>query len=222
MTAPVPTHLELGRSRSPAAHLLLVRHARQDLVTPGYGDDPPLLAAGIEQARQLAARLKPIGLAAVYSSMLQRAYDTAAEIVRGRPLEVERRVDLNEVDIGSWKDGEFRRRAATDDPVMAEFQRTGRWDTLPVGEGDASLRRRMIASIGEIAARHSGRVVVIVSHSGAINAALADIVGAHRSVVSALDHTSISTVQWTTEGMSVLAVNDNRHLDDPLPRLPPK
>lgn len=220
MTAARPKHLELGRSHAPATHLLLIRHSRQDLLTDGYGDDPPLLPEGVEQARQLAARLRPVALAAVYSSVLRRAYDTAAEIARGRALEVRRRADLNEVDIGAWKDGEFRRRAATGDPVIAEFRRTGRWDSLGVGEGDACLRTRVVGALHEIAAEHPGRVVAVVSHSGAINAALAHLVRAERSVVSALDHTSVTTLQYTADGITVIAVNDNRHLADPLPDLP--
>jgi broad specificity phosphatase PhoE len=78
----------------------------------------------------------------------------------------------------------------------------------------------MIAAIREIAAKHPGRVVAVVTHSGAINAAIADVIGAERSVISALDHTSVTTLQCTADGITVIAVNDNRHLNDPLPALP--
>jgi 2,3-bisphosphoglycerate-dependent phosphoglycerate mutase len=199
--------------------VLLIRHARQDLVAPGFGNDPPLLPEGLHQAHILAQRLKALKLAAVYASTLRRAIDTAAPLAAASAVPVCQLAGLDEVDIGSWADGEFRRRAATDDPAMLEFKRSGRWDSLPVGEGDSSLRNRTTGAVLEIAAAHRGATVAMVSHSGAINAVLAQAVGATRTVLAALDHTSVTTLQCAEDGVTVLAVNDVRHLSDPLLRL---
>ncbi len=214
-----PRRLELGRSRLPSTYVLLIRHARQDLVTPGFGGDPPLAPDGREQADLLAGRLEAMTLAAVYASTLRRAIDTAAPVAAAHDVPVQQCAALDEADIGDWADGEFRRRAASGDPAMLEFKRTGRWDSLPVGEGDASLRTRTARAVLDIANAYRGATVAIVSHSGAINAVLAQVTGAGRTVLAALDHTSVSTLQCADDGVTVLAVNDVRHLPDPLLRL---
>ena len=112
-----PRRLELGRSRLPSTYVLLIRHARQDLVTPGFGGDPPLAPDGREQADLLAGRLEAMTLAAVYASTLRRAIDTAAPVAAAHDVPVQQCAALDEADIGDWADGEFRRRAASGDPA---------------------------------------------------------------------------------------------------------
>src|SRR5207245_10645710 len=56
----------------------LVRHADcyRDMAT---ADDPPLSALGRGQAQRLAARVKRLNVAAVYSSPFRRALETALD-----------------------------------------------------------------------------------------------------------------------------------------------
>lgn len=81
----------------------MVRHGETELSAQrAYSGrrDVSLTGTGREQARQVAERLRGVGVDAVYSSPLGRAADTARAIaeVTGAPLRIDQR--LTEVDFG--------------------------------------------------------------------------------------------------------------------------
>ena len=83
--------------------LLLIRHA----VTEVTGrllprDDTPLSETGRRQATELAERLRPIPLQAVYASPVRRARETADIVVAGRPLSVTEVEGLRDTGYGRW------------------------------------------------------------------------------------------------------------------------
>ena len=196
--------------------VLLIRHGRSADVVPGTADaaDPPLHVEGEAQARLLAARLAGKEFHAIVSSHLARAVQTAGALAATRGLSVEQIVDLEEVRLGDWSNGEFRRRAAALDPDFLAWQQTGRWDGIPGGEGDASLRRRVTAVISGLAARHRGQSVAVVCHGGVIAAYLAELLGIERSLWMAVENTSVSVVHLGPAGPFVVATNDCHHLYD--------
>ena len=149
--------------------LLLARHGESDWNRArrwqGFADRP-LTTRGRAQAAELAERLAAIPLDAVYSSDLQRARLTAQAVARAQGLRVEQLAALREVDVGSWS-GLTREQAEVRFPEG--FRRwlgggTG-WDD---GETYAELGKRVLAAVYEIAARHDGGRVLIVSHGGPI------------------------------------------------------
>jgi broad specificity phosphatase PhoE len=81
---------------------ILVRHAESERNAAGtIGGDPPLSAAGREQARRLAERLPPVELAV--TSAFRRAVETAELAAPGVPrLEL---AELGEIDFGSYEGG---------------------------------------------------------------------------------------------------------------------
>lgn len=199
--------------------LLLVRHGRSADVVPGSAEsaDPPLHVDGVAQADALARRLATLELHGVYSSHLARAVQTATPLAEARGFTVGVDPDLEEVRLGEWGNGEFRRRAAARDPEWLAWSMTGRWDGIPGGEGDAALRTRVRGAVERIAARHRGQRVAIVAHGGAINAFLADVLGIERTMWMAVENTSISLVRISDSyGPHVVTVNDCHHLYDPV------
>src|SRR5688572_19878784 len=75
--------------------------------------DIALAPEGHRQAVVTAERLSSVPLAAVYSSDLKRAADTAAPIAASHGLEVQTDRDLREIDQGEWTGlevDEIRRR----------------------------------------------------------------------------------------------------------------
>lgn len=198
--------------------VLLVRHGRSADVVPGSAAsaDPPLHVEGIAQAAKLAQRLATLELHGVYSSHLARAVQTATPLASARGLTVGSDPDLEEVRLGDWSNGEFRRRAAVRDPEWVAWSLTGRWDGIPGGEGDLALRTRVRAGVERIAARHAGQRVAVVAHGGAINAFLADVLDIERTMWMAVENTSISVVRLGPSGPHVVTVNDCHHLYDPV------
>ncbi len=216
-SVPQPT---LGATSADTCKVLLIRHGRSADIVPGSDEsiDPPLHAEGVLQAVAVGERLKSAPIAAVYSSHLERAHHTAREIAKHHGVAVTAFEDLEEVRMGDWSHGEFRRLAATQDPIFVEWVKTGRWDGIPNGEGDQEFRERVARIIEDIATQHKGETVVIACHGGVINAYLAHILGTERSLWMMVENTSISTVAIGTNSSGsnhhVLGLNDCSHLYD--------
>ncbi len=198
--------------------VLLIRHGRSADVVPGSPEsaDPALHVQGAEQATRLAARLAGKTIHAVYSSQLARARQTAQPLANERGLDVVEFVDLEEVRLGDWSNGEFRRRAATADPAWVAWSRTGRWDGIPGGEGDEAFRARVAGVVDALAAKHRGECIAVVAHGGSINAYVAHLLGVHRSLLFTVENTSITLVRIGQYGPTLVTVNDCHHLYDPV------
>jgi probable phosphoglycerate mutase len=198
--------------------VLLIRHGRSADVVPGSAEsaDPPLHAVGEQQAERLAVRLAGKTIHAVYSSQLARARQTAAPLAMARSLTVEVFPELEEVRLGDWGNGEFRRRAFVRDPEWVTWSRTGRWDGIPGGEGDDALRARVAGVIDRLAANHHGQTIAVVAHGGSINAYVAHLLGTHRSLLFTIENTSITALRVSSDGPTLVTVNDCHHLYDPV------
>ena len=154
--------------------LVLVRHGETDWNRDnrfqGHAD-PPLNETGRAQARALATEFRREAFAALYTSPLRRAAETAAII--GYELGLEPRPDdaLKEVDVGSWSGltrAEVERRYATGYARWLEFGHG--WDD---GETYDELGARVVTGLARIAERHDGGDVLAITHGGPIRSALA-------------------------------------------------
>jgi probable phosphoglycerate mutase len=133
--------------------------------------DPPLNATGREQAAELGESLVGSGIDAVVSSDLRRAAETAriAAAHFGLPVELDER--LREVDVGEWS-GLTSAEVEARYPQGYRRRRAGRtgWEQ---GEELSAMAARVVSALGEIAERLAGHCVLVVTHGGAIRAALA-------------------------------------------------
>ena len=85
--------------------LILIRHGETEWNVSGRYQgqtDIPLSDRGRAQAEALGRRFASIPVDAVYSSPLQRAYDTAAAIARVKGLPIQKADGLKELDFGEW------------------------------------------------------------------------------------------------------------------------
>jgi probable phosphoglycerate mutase len=154
--------------------IFLVRHGEtnwnRESRFQGHAD-PPLNNLGRAQASELAATLALESFAALYTSPLRRARETAE--ILGEPLGLGARVSdaLMEVDVGSWS-------GLTRAEVQARFPDGFRrwldyghgWDD---GETYDDLGLRVVAGLSEIAHSHPDERVLTVTHGGPIRSALA-------------------------------------------------
>jgi broad specificity phosphatase PhoE len=151
--------------------LLFVRHGETDWNAEGRlqgHTDRPLNDYGRRQARELAERLAEDGVAAIYSSDLRRAKETA-EIVGGRlGLPVVTDPDLRERNWGSWEGLTPAERDAV------EF----------VGESPQDHRDRMLRAVGRIAERHPDQTVAVVTHGGSLRRVQAAVMGMAAPVIA--------------------------------------
>jgi broad specificity phosphatase PhoE len=154
--------------------ILLARHGETDWNREGRFQgwaDPPLNRTGLDQAVELSVRLMADELAAVYSSPLRRAFETAEVVAASHGLEPVRVDALREVDVGSWS-------GLTRPEIEQRFpEQCARW--LDYGQGwedgetyDA-MAERVVAALLELAAANDGTRILAVTHGGPIRAAAA-------------------------------------------------
>jgi broad specificity phosphatase PhoE len=146
-------------------------------------------------AEQLAAALADLPIAAVYTSTLQRALDTARPIAALHALEPVELDDLREIDFGEVEGVVF-------DDFPAELQR-GLLEAplevrFPGGETYAELRERVTKALAGIVAAHPDATVAIVSHAGAIRAALATWLGIADQAFFRIDQRlgAVNVIDW--------------------------
>jgi broad specificity phosphatase PhoE len=161
-------------SLNPVTEQLLVRHGETDWNREGRFQghaDPPLNDLGRAQAAELATALAGEEVAAVYSSPLERAFETAELLAAPRGLAAVPVEGLREIDVGSWQG---LTRAEIEARFPREFRRWldyGRgWND---GETYEEMGERVVAALRELATRHEQERIMVVTHGGPIRAALA-------------------------------------------------
>jgi len=179
--------------------------------------DIPLNDKGQWQAARAAQVLADADepLAAIYSSDLARAFDTARSIAQvfGMPVDTDHR--LRERGFGAFEGKTF---------VELELQfphDTARWrarDPMwapPGGEALVTLGERVLAATNELARRHLGEQIVLVAHGGVLDMmyrfATGQGVDARRTWE--LGNASINRLLWSPQGLSLVGWSDTRHLE---------
>jgi probable phosphomutase (TIGR03848 family) len=207
----------------PPTTVLLVRHGRTPttgVVLPGRAPGLSLAPSGRADAEAAAARIARLGrVAAVYSSPLERARETAIPIARDQGLSVLTEPDLSDLNIGGWtglRIDDARRR-----PEWVAIQHYPSGFRFPGGESFAEMQARMMAVLTRLAARHRGEKIVAVSHADPIKAAVAQAQGQGLEQFQRIwvAPGSISVLGFDSEQARVLAINAR---DGDLDRLVPR
>lgn len=157
------------------ARLWLVRHGQTDWNVVGRyqgQSDPPLNPVGRAQARALASRLRGHGFQALYTSDLLRARQTADALAAHAGLAPRLEPRLREMHHGAW-DGllvtEIQARFPAD---WAAWRHAPHAARPPGGETVTEVAERVAAALDDIARRHAGGHVLVVSHGLALATAL--------------------------------------------------
>ena len=159
--------------------IIIERHAQSEgnakKIVLGH-TDLSLTEEGMMQARITAEHLASERIDAIYSSDLKRAYASALPHADMRGLQVVRRTDLREINLGVW-DG--MHLADILSSYSSDFARRSNKDFVyPEGEGVREASARLKNAILEIAERSSdGECALIVTHSVIIRAFWYDLAG---------------------------------------------
>lgn len=179
--------------------------------------DIALNAAGREQAAQLALRLANSGQTfdALYSSDLQRAHTTAEPLSSALGLRLRTEPGLRERSFGILEGLDLAR--IDELAPEAAAARKSRDPHTPVegGESLGQFQSRILATVNDLAQRHTGERILAVTHGGAL-----DIIWRHASKV-ALDgprpvpllNASINRIGIDGRQWQVLEWGDITHLD---------
>ncbi len=151
------------------AGVFLARHGETDYNAQRrfQGHLPvPLNATGRAQAALLAQRAAEHGFAALWSSPLARARETAQIVAAATGLEPREDARLVETDCGDWTDRSFEQVKHDDPDGFAAFVRADPDFAFPGGESFAAQTERMLAVLDDIAA--GPRPVLAVTHGMSI------------------------------------------------------
>jgi probable phosphoglycerate mutase len=205
-------------ARGTPTRMLLLRHGQTELSVhrrySGRGN-PALTELGRQQAEAAARYLAERGgIAAVISSPLQRAYDTAAAAARALRLDVTVDDDLIETDFGAWEGLTFAEAAERDPELHRRWLR----DTStppPGGESFDDALVRVCRARERIIAGYQGATVLVVSHVTPIKMLLRLALDAGPGILYRLhlDLASLSIAEFYSDGASsVRLVNQTGYL----------
>ncbi|MFV9635978.1 bifunctional RNase H/acid phosphatase [Mycobacterium neumannii] len=206
-------------ARGAPTRFLLLRHGQTELSVDrrysGRGN-PALTELGGRQAKAAARYLgQRRGVAAVVTSPLQRAYDTAAAAAKVLGLDVTVDDDLIETDFGAWEGLTFAEAAERDPDLHRRWLR----DTSlapPGGESFDSAAERVGRARARILAEHAGETVLVVSHVTPIKTLLRMALDGGPNILYRLhlDLASLSIAEFYPDGAaSVRLVNQTAYLD---------
>jgi len=181
--------------------ITLVRHGETEWNREGRlqgSQDIPLSEAGLRQAERIAQRLKHEPYHRVYSSTLQRAHKTAERIAQAIGVPHHVHDQLHERPYGEVE-------GMTRDEILARYPDFWAQDAPPAPvpglETLEQLRERARKAVQEIADRHPGENLLIVSHGGTINAFLHAISsGAYGTGINRLGNTSLTETTVHPDG----------------------
>jgi broad specificity phosphatase PhoE len=198
--------------------LLLLRHGEtawnRERRYQGW-TDTSLSSVGVQQAEAAARELKEHAFAAVYSSPLKRALDTAAAIARPHGLEVETDPAFKELAFGEWEGLTLDEARARDASLYEGWARTPHLVVPPGAESLAQVRERVLAGLERLRARHGGEVVCLVAHGIPVRILILEALGLGLDRIWSLHSapTGISELEFRDDWTALHRMNTLVHLD---------
>jgi len=185
--------------------------------------DIPLSEKGHAQAEALGQRLSRTPLAAVYSSDLARAAQTAAPTAARQGLTVQTAPELREKGFGAWE-GLTQADLERDYPDLWHRYHVARdlEALVPGGETWPQVQERLSVVLRRILAAHPGieETVLVVGHGGSGRMVILEALGAALPTLLRLhlDNASLSRLDFRSRGDSrVIFLNDTSHLEELAP-----
>lgn len=221
--------LSLGSERDlplDGAELILIRHGQTTANARGIGQgraDWPLSDLGHRQAAATAKRIATLTpIAAVYTSPLSRAADTAAPIAAALGLAPIPVPELVEIDVGvlsgrTWAELEelHPREMAAFALAERETPHPRNRELIPGWEPIPAIVARTWGAIRAIAARHPGERTVVVAHGGVLNAFLTHLLEGDAREVPWVHHVAncaITHLALEPAGPRAIALRDIDHV----------
>ncbi len=169
------------------------------------------------QASQTAQALASQAIAAVYSSDLLRAWDTALSIADACGLPVTTDEGLRERHFGDFEGKTFEEVTALW-PDEAHRWRTRDSDFAPQGGGESlvTVQTRIVGVVVALAAAHAGQQIVVVTHGGALDALYRTATGQSLQAPRTweLGNAAINRLLWSPAGLTLVGWADTQHLDE--------
>ena len=194
--------------------LYLIRHARSvgNAAQQIQGWlDLPLDDHGRKQARLVGERFRHKPLAAIYTSPLLRAAETAQAIAIARGMQVIYDERLREYHMGAWTG----LTGAEIEAMMPPRWNADEHDHVgPGAETGADMRLRVEPFLSDMLARHPDQLIAVVCHGGTLGAIVSTILGLPpiRRQPFTFGNASITKMVYEPGRWRLRSLNDRCHL----------
>ena len=178
--------------------------------------DIALSEEGLQQAEQVAFRLRREPFSAIYSSDLTRAFVTAEKVAQYHSLAVEAMPEFREVGFGEWEGLKYDQIYAGWTAEIEKFFRFPSQVEIPGGESFHDVQNCTNRGLEILRERHQGQCIAVVTHGGAIRTMLCAALGIHLDNLWSFrqDNTAVNIVEYEEKHNILRLVNDVNHLYD--------
>jgi len=199
--------------------LFLVRHGETDwnLAQRFQGhSDVPLNKVGFQQAKALRDRLDSETIASIYSSDLERAYETAKIISNGKNR-LQTDIRLREVHFGDWEALTYNEIQQKYPGQLAAWEQDVYKTAPPNGETLEQLAEHTQSILNDLLMNHKDETILIVSHGGVIKVLICLALNLPAALYWQfhIDSASLSEIAFYPAGAILNFLNDTSHLSPP-------
>jgi alpha-ribazole phosphatase len=180
--------------------------------------DPELSLRGRRQTDLLVSHLKAHlskTVAAIYTSPLRRAAQTAEQIANAYGLPVIHEPDLREMSLGRWEGMTVSEIHEAFPGYYEKWLEDPLAFPAPGGEDLRAFERRVVGALERMQQAHPGADLIVVSHGGVIKALLCFALGLDVRYLFRLkqDNTAVNQIELAGRLRRVLLLNDTCHLN---------
>ncbi|MCT4604955.1 MAG: histidine phosphatase family protein [Marinisporobacter sp.] len=199
--------------------LYLVRHGQTkwNIESRAQGSkNVELTDEGRNQAILLAERMKNYRIDAIYSSDLDRAYETAKILGNTLNIEVKKIDGLREMSFGEWE-------GLTNEEIQKDYKEhytVWRNDphkaNIPGGEKLLDVQKRGLAAIYRIVKENKNKNIIVVSHGVTIKSIILGVMDIDLSYFYKIrqDNTSMNLIEYKSYGPVLVTLNNTSHLEN--------
>lgn len=178
------------------------------------GQDPALSETGYGQAARVAEALEGLGVAAVYSSPLRRASETARIIAGALRVPLHVHADLREMSLGAWEGMPLRDLLAREETTYLAWLAAPADCSPPGGEPMGAFAERVMAALTEVREKYAQQNTVLVTHGVVARVLVARTLGLDLNQIyrMRLSNGSVSCLIFDGDFPRVTLLNQVRHL----------
>ena len=177
--------------------------------------DIALNATGLAQAEATARGIKGHEVAAIYSSDLTRAMQTALCLAPVASVAVQPEAGLRERHFGRMQGMNYDEMLAHDAGEAERFRQRDLYYDFGGGETLIAFADRIHATVERLASHHAGQTILLVTHGGVLDVIHRRAVG--RDIASPRDfvvpNAALNWVDVDADGWRLLLWADKRHLE---------
>jgi broad specificity phosphatase PhoE len=173
-----------------------------------------LTQTGLKQAEAAAQRLRGREIAALYSSPLRRALETADMLSKHLDMPAQVLNGLIDIDFGGWQGLSGEEAGQKDHELYQRWIESPHKVRFPDGESLQDVRQRVVTAVEEMAAKHRDQTVILVSHKVVCQVLLCAMLGLDNSHFWQVgqDVCAINSFEVIDGFSTVSLVNDTCHL----------